>query len=201
MDLSPLRNEYTFGANRIYLLFDKLGFTTTYFVSINKYVIEQFGSDIGRLNCPLFLNWYSRDVAPKGDNVLFLRPGTHRQFSGNPLVKSFWDGATVTFVSMQLAYYMGFSTVVLIGVDHHFTTGGTPHRLVESAGPDPDHFDRDYFGRGVRWQLPDLEASEFAYGLAKRAFEASGRQILDATVGGKLTVFPKIEYAGLFGKT
>jgi len=34
MDLAPLRNEFTFGLNRIYLLFESLGFATTYFVSL-----------------------------------------------------------------------------------------------------------------------------------------------------------------------
>ena len=30
------------------------------------------------------------------------------------------------------------------------------------------------------------------------AFEAAGRRILDATIGGKLTVFPKVHYEDLF---
>src|SRR3989337_1536843 len=35
MDLSPLRSEKTFGANRIYLMFEKLGFTTSFLVAVN----------------------------------------------------------------------------------------------------------------------------------------------------------------------
>jgi hypothetical protein len=34
--------------------------------------------------------------------------------------------------------------------------------------------------------------------MAKTAYEADGREVLDATVGGKLTVFPKINYLSLF---
>jgi hypothetical protein len=34
--------------------------------------------------------------------------------------------------------------------------------------------------------------------MARQAFEADGRQVLDATIGGKLTVFPKVEYVTLF---
>ena len=52
-------------------------------------------------------------------------------------------------------------------------------------------FNPKYFGKGFRWQLPDLETSELAFGMAKKAFEADGRQVLDATVGGKLTSFSK----------
>lgn len=40
MDLCPLKHEYTFGLDRIYLLFDSMGFSITYSVSVDKYVIE-----------------------------------------------------------------------------------------------------------------------------------------------------------------
>ena len=40
-DLSPLRNEFTFGLNRIYLMFPELGFQTSCLVSVNDLVVEQ----------------------------------------------------------------------------------------------------------------------------------------------------------------
>jgi hypothetical protein len=105
-----------------------------------------------------------------------------------------WEGATVTFVAMQLAYFMGFKQVILIGVDHNFTSTGKPNTTVVSTGADPNHFHPGYFGKGFRWQLPDLETSEIAYRMAKSAYEKNGREILDATIGGKLTVFPKVNF-------
>ena len=102
------------------------------------------------------------------------------------------EGSTVTYVAMQLAYFMGFKKVILIGVDHSFVTKGEPNKVVESKGDDPNHFSGSYFGKGFRWQLPDLDRSEDAYRHAKVAFENSGRSIVDATVGGKLDVFPKV---------
>jgi hypothetical protein len=53
-------------------------------------------------------------------------------------------------------------------------------------------------GKGFKWQLPDLEGSESVYRLAKEAYEKAGRDVLDATVGGKLTIFSKLDYIGLF---
>ncbi|MBP8997236.1 MAG: hypothetical protein KBG10_02995, partial [Anaerolineaceae bacterium] len=97
-------------------------------------------------------------------------------------------------VAMQLAYFMGFKQVILIGVDHNFTTQGKPNTTVVSTGDDPNHFHPGYFGQGFRWQLPDLETSEIAYQLAKEAYRKDGREILDATVGGKLTIFPKVNF-------
>ena len=67
-----------------------------------------------------------------------------------------------------------------------------------SQGDDPNHFDPHYFGKGFRWQLPDLETSETAYNMAKCQFEIDDREIVDATVDGKLQVFNKVGYKTLF---
>jgi hypothetical protein len=99
---------------------------------------------------------------------------------------------------MQLAWFMGFATVILIGVDHDFATKGEPGKVVVSAGDDPNHFDPRYFGKGFRWELPNLPTSEQAYRIARDHFEAHGRRVLDATVGGKLEVFDKVAYESLF---
>ena len=101
---------------------------------------------------------------------------------------------------MQLAYYMGFQQVILIGVDHNFVTQGPANQEVVSTGQDPNHFSGEYFGKGFHWQLPDLVSSEQAYQLARSTYERAGRQILDATVNGKLNVFPKVSYNSLFHK-
>ena len=59
---------------------------------------------------------------------------------------------------------MGFEEVILIGVDHNFETKGKAKQTVISGGDDPNHFSPEYFGKGFRWQLPDLDTSEEAYG-------------------------------------
>ena len=105
-----------------------------------------------------------------------------------------WEGGTVTYVALQLAFFMGFDDVILIGVDHSFQTSGPAHKLVTSDGSDPDHFHPDYFGKGVQWQLPDLEMSERGYRLAERAYAAAGRRVRNATLGGRLKAFPLADY-------
>jgi len=93
---------------------------------------------------------------------------------------------------------LGFKEAILIGVDHSFATKGTPNTTVQSQGDDPNHFSVAYFGKGFRWQLPDLETSEVAYRMARKAYEADGRKVLDATIGGKLDIFEKVDYERLF---
>jgi len=194
MDLSPLRNKTTFGLNKIYLLFDKLGFDTSYLVAANAYVLQQAASEFAGLTMPQFLMMWGREFIKKQKNVIFLRENTKVAFSDDPTEGVSVD-CTVTHMALQLAYYMGFKTVVLIGVDHNFVSQGDPHVTVTLPGEDPNHFDPNYFGFGIPWQLPDLEGSERAYRNSKKIFEDDGRLILDATVEGKLQVFQKIDYS------
>jgi hypothetical protein len=207
-DLSKLRGEYTFGLNRIYLMFPELGFSTTYYLSVNDLVIEQCAPDILSLEIPKFLSWRSRVYIRQALEGTSDIPGDpplsflHTTYTGprfaHNAASRLWEGATVTYVAMQLAYHMGFSRVILIGVDHSFSTKGKPNTTVVSQGDDPDHFDSKYFGKGFRWQLPDLETSERAYGMAQNNYVAAQREILDATIGGKLDIFPKVDYDSLF---
>ncbi len=197
-DLSYLRDEYTFGMNRIYLMFPELGFTTTYYLSVNSLVIEQCAEEILALPIPKFVSWRSRNLISPADDLVFL----HTTYSGPKFASDarsrLWEGATVTYVALQLAFYMGFQQVILIGVDHSFSTKGKPNTTITSQGDDQDHFDSRYFGEGYRWQLPDLATSERAYRMARDAYQHDGREVLDATVAGKLTVFPKVDYQSLF---
>lgn len=77
-------------------------------------------------------------------------------------------------------------------------TKGSPNATVVSRGDDHNHFDPQYFGKGFRWQLLDLETSELAYCIAREQFEGAGREIVDATKDGKLRVFRKVDYRALF---
>lgn len=197
-DLRRLKDEFTFGMNRIYLGFPEMGFQTTYFLTVNSLVIEQCAQDIRGLTMPRFVCWRSHQAIGAAPDLNFL----HTTYTGPKFATDargrLWESATVTYVALQLAYHMGFEKVILIGVDHTYSAQGKPNTTIVSQGEDRDHFNANYFGKGFRWQLPDLETSERGYHMARRAYEQAGRQVVDATVGGKLTIFPKVDYASLF---
>lgn len=198
-NLRLLQDVPTFGLNRIYLMFEELGFETTFHVVVNQLVVEQCAEDFRQVRSPLFTTEPNRQFIGTTPSVTYLNKLVGPRFSRNP-AHGIWEGATVTFVAMQLAHYMGFSEVALVGVDHRFAVSGPAHQVVESRGADESHFDPRYFGKGFRWQLPDLETSEIAYRLARTAFAQDGRQILDATVNGALEVFPKVQLADFVRK-
>jgi len=201
MDLRPLANELTIGMNRVYLMFDELEFEPTYYCAANELVLEQFRDDIAALSMPRFLDWNARaSFDPADESILFVRQAlTLSDFFGRDLRGSICSGGTVTYFAMQIAFYMGFHQVILIGVDHSFADKGTPNRAeVRRAAVDENHFHPDYFPKGSRWQLPDLLRSESSYRIARDAFEADGREIIDATEGGQLEIFEKRDFQSLF---
>jgi hypothetical protein len=201
-DMSKLKNEFTFGMNRLYLMFPELGFSTTYLTVVNDLVIEQTANDLANLSVPKFLAWRSRRHFPSDLPITQLPTFLYTSYTGphfsTDVRGRVWEGATVTNVTLQLAFHMGFQQVILIGVDHKYSTTGKPNTTVTSQGDDPNHFSPSYFGKGFRWQLPDLETSEVGYAMARDAYRKAGRQVLDATISGKLTIFPKVDYNTLF---
>lgn len=198
MDLSLLKDEITIGMNRIYLLFDD-HFETTYHTAINELVLEQFHTDIAKLRPTKFLNWKQHKLFRESEDVnyLFISQSLVDGFSKD-LTKNLYSGGTVTYTSLQLAFYMGFHEVILIGLDHNFTDKGVPNKTEVRKGDDHNHFHPDYFPKGIKWQLPDLHRSELAYQVARDTFEKAGRRIIDATVDGKCEVFEKVAYDSLF---
>jgi hypothetical protein len=201
-DMSKLRNEFTFGMNRIYLMFPELGFSTTFLTVVNDLVIEQTANDLATLSLPKFIAWRSRRHFPKSLSGNQLPTFLYTSYTGphfsTDVRGRVWEGATVTNVTLQLAFHMGFQQVILIGADHNYTATGKPNTTVISQGDDPNHFSPAYFGKGFRWQLPDLQTSEVGYAMVREAYRKAGREVLDATIGGKLTIFPKVDYDSLF---
>jgi hypothetical protein len=201
-NLSRLKNEITFCMNRFYLAFPELGFTATYLCITNDLVVEQFVNDINALTLPKFIAWRSHKHFSSQIPISQLPTFVYTSYTGpcfsGDVRGRVWEGATVTNLALQLAFHMGIQKAILIGVDHNFTSKGDANKTVVSQGDDPNHFMPNYFGKGIRWQLPDLDTSEIGYAFAREAYRKAGREVVDATVGGKLTIFPKVDYDSLF---
>jgi len=197
-EMRKLQREFTFGMNRIFLMFPELGFKTSFLVSVNDLVIEQSVEDFQQVDIPLFVSWRARKWLLPAENLHYLYTTYTGKKFARDATRRLWEGATVTYTCLQLAFYMGFSQAILIGVDHSFATKGKPNTTIVSQGDDPNHFHPKYFGKGFKWQLPDLDTSEIGYIIAREAYQHAGREVVDATVGGKLTIFPKVEYRSLF---
>lgn len=181
---------FTFGLNKINLLFAKTEFRPSCIVAVNPLVIEQNAAFYNSASTPLFINSKLLGTVKLRQNVTFFHQSPMRKFARDCSF-SIAGGSTVTFVAMQIAFHLGFRRVALVGCDHTFAAKGPPNMAVVSGDRDESHFDPNYFAGGVKWQLPDLAGSEYSYSLAGRVFDAFGGEIVNCTEGGRLEIFKR----------
>jgi len=200
MDLSFLKHEMTIGLNKIYLGFKKFNFYPRYYVSINEKVIQQAQENIKNLNCVNFISQRSKQLIPESALTYHINTNELNQPKAfyKDISQGVNEGYTVTYAALQIAYFLGFKKVIIIGMDHHFTYSGKPNESKILEGKDINHFCEDYFGYGQTWDNPDLAHSEVFYKIAKKVFEEEGREIIDATYGGHCSIFKKMNYRDLF---
>lgn len=193
MDLRWLNRYVTIGMNKIYLGFKKFGFYPNYYVCVNDKVIEQSEEQIRAMNCVKFIS--NRAPGKRiGENALtyLINADYRKERFSKDLAKGLREGGTVTYAALQIAYYLGFSKVIIIGMDHNFTFEGQPNESRVMNGADVNHFVENYFGYGQEWDNPDLDKSEQSYLVARDTYCEERREILDATVSGKCNIFRKI---------
>lgn len=190
-DLEAIGRYYTFGLNKINLLFEKSAFRPSCIVASNPLVIEQNADFYNKTDIPLFLSRYAVGIVRARLNVHYLQTAWPFYFARDCSLGVF-EGYTVTYVAMQLAYHMGFEDVAIVGADHSFSQiTGRANESKLAEGPDSNHFDPRYFS-GVLWDLPDIKGMEHSFQLARDTFERNGRRIVNCTEGGHLEVFERM---------
>jgi hypothetical protein len=180
--LDFLRKYDSFGTNKIFLLND---FVPSYYVAINELVVRQNVDRINALPCER----YVREKC--GAHGIPLHPISGRPFSFTPLD---WvnEGYTVTYVCLQLAFWIGYETVLLVGIDHRYKFDGEPNQKQMMGETDPNHFDPSYFA-GQEWQNPDLRRSNMFYEIANDVYKRAGRSIVNLTPNTGTNAFEKGE--------
>lgn len=195
MELSFLKDRIIIGMNKIYLGFKQFCFYPKYYVAVNPYVIQQSIQEIQALNCVKFLGGSEAENAFKKDALTYLiKTNSPPERFCKDISLGVHEGWTVTYAALQIAYYLGFHEVIIIGLDHRYKYQGDANELKILSGKDTNHFSENYFGYGQSWQNPDLKMSEASFYIARQVFEQDNRKILDATVNGACSVFDKVDY-------
>ena len=101
---------------------------------------------------------------------------------------------TVTFTCINIAAYMGFKEIYLIGVDHNYkvTINEIGETVVDNDAK--DYFCDDYDDDIKDVVVHDMGQNTHAYRDAKAACEELGIHIYNATRGGKLEVFERVDF-------
>ena len=217
MDLSLFQNEFVWASNRCYLLFDQIKWRPKFFVAVDKRVVPDNSEEINQLSAILPDSFLFFPIQFRYDHVIRSAKNVYwfterknnesnlpySMFSLNP-ADFLYSVKTVTISALQLAVYFGFNPIYLIGCDTNYTVPdtiiyeGDDKNLLISSDDDPNHFHKDYFGVGKKWHPPNVERMIFHYEQSKMVCEENNVEIYDATVAGKLEVFPKIDYRSLF---
>lgn len=215
--LHLLKDEYTFAVNRIDLLFDRIDWRPTFYSAFDLRVVPDCADIIRSLDIPykLFATIHF-DTLGDADNHYWYRDnsradGLENRFEPEAIYTGFGGGGSITHNIIQLAYFMGFDPIYLIGVDASYKvlpsvrqTGpdkfgdGILLNLESTQDDDPNHFDPRYFGKGKKWHNPNVPRMIEGYGDIRRCVERRGRHIYNATVGGKLEVFERVDIHSLF---
>ena len=212
LDLTLLASETTIAVNGIFYAAEDMGFDPSYYVvedsSVMKENIERIKDyKAGHKFFPsLYRELYGEE---EGVTFFMMNRGFYEKESGNFCVPRFstdaaqrlYCGQSVTMINLQLAYYMGFTEVYLIGMDFSYVIPDSDERngdVLTSSADDVNHFHPDYFGKGKTWKDPKLDRVLANYAMAKAMYEADNRKILNATAGGNLHLFDRVDYHAKF---
>lgn len=198
-DLELLKDEITFGSNRIFEIYTKTDWRPTYYINQDHQLIRKYIREIGELDTnSVFLPIEFAEQYPKKKNMSYfvLR---HRDFYPKDADFSrnihhyLGQGFTVTYGAIQMAYYMGFSEVYLLGIDHNYSIS-----LNEKGVPVMNDGVQDYFkgstasNKGLN--LPRIVESTVAYMTARKfADRQKNFTVYNATRGGKLEAFERVD--------
>lgn len=209
-DLDRLKNEITFASNKIYLAFDQTDWRPTYYAAEDQFILGNNFEDISNLKG--FLRFFPRRY---GNEAPFIKDGIYFRrrvsktfdpgepgFGLSPIIYFYW-GHTITYILIQFANYMGIKEIYLLGIDFdykvpkEFEKGDDPYIVGDNL---LNHFHPNYLQTGVKVRPPNLHLHALSYKCAKRKFIELGGKIYNATRGGKLEIFPRVDFDTLFNK-
>lgn len=206
-DLNALKDEVTFAVNSFFLKSRDLGWSPTFYLVEDHLVAEDRAHWINKLQGPIKLfPAYLGYAFPKSDDTIFYNHRPRKSFPDGfdfslEADKITYTGCTVTFSMMQIAAYLGFKEINLIGVDASYEIpkdvnegGQYAVGVLDMKSDDINHFDPNYFGKGFRWHDPQVNKMVEAYSEAKRVLSQTDQRIYNATVGGKLEVFERRDF-------
>lgn len=177
MPLDFLWRYPSIGSNHIFLL---EGFTPTFYTAVDSRDLRNdFEDRLNQMHCFKLLGpRVFKRFNPK--NVIRFDTCGHG-FSKNPFETPMCEGWSVTYINLQLAYYLGWKTVLLVGVDHW-------------SGGRADHFTPNYYDK--KFDIPANNDDKLIayFKLAKQVYENEGRRIINITPGSALHVFEKEDW-------
>lgn len=191
-DVEALKGEYTFGVNGVVNLLDQMSYVPTFYAINDGIVYERLRDKIKAADFPyMFIgDWKMKKefFADKDwihfplhvfDYFIHYPECSYltKKFSKNAY-KRVYDGFTITYAVLQLAVYMGFKEIYLIGSDCNYAKG------VKSL---TDYRSDKEIAKGSSQGEKMIQGFEVAAEWAKK----NQIKICNVTRGGMLEAFPR----------
>lgn len=200
-DLDLIKNEKSFAANRIYNIFPKTEWRPSFYVSTDMDILRQEQEQVRMLSLPVkFITYNAKKFFGDRKDIIYLFIKGSFELVRNKFVQKgvsenvamFSEKTqTVTCVSMELAMYMGFTRIYLLGVDHNFS------KYVNSSGKlVEDRSIQNYFEGmqgGDSQAILYTDDTTACYKVVKQYADSCGVKIFNSTRGGMLEVYPRIK--------
>lgn len=200
-DLEMLKEEECFAANLIFRIFDKTDWRPTYYFVQDRYA--DTGDVLDKLEIPyMFIGdyyWRKRNINNK--NALCIHSA--RSFSkenvefSNDISKKVISHWTVTYSMIQVAIYMGYTNIYLLGMDHNYAfTYDEKGNIMHNSGV-KSHIFEDSNPNEV---IANIEGMNKAYISARNFANKNGVKIYNITRGGNLEWFERKKLEEVFRK-
>ena len=151
----------------------------TYMIGVEPGLFAGALGEIKALECEKFIPSQYCEIVR---NAHPLRSIQDEVFSEAP--PDVYEGYTVTYVALQIAYWLGFETVLIVGLDHKY----------RAQGADADHFSEKYNVSEERYYPPRFDKVEAAYRIADNFYRAHGRRIVNISPGTACDIFSREDW-------
>ena len=207
-DLTTLHEagEITFAFNRIYNIFEQTPWRPTFYISQDEKMLAGCADIVNTLPLPtkfipIQLKWW-HNIRIDGAayfNIINQTAEDPLEFGfSDEIAHGIFNSSTGMYTAAQLAAYMGFTQIYLIGVDHHFHISRNNKGKIVVDLSAKDYFSDKYNEDKANLYIPNTEKSTLTYYAMKDHCERRGIQVFNATRGGKLEVFQRVEFERLF---
>lgn len=197
----------TFAANKIFKIFDKTDWRPDYYICEDAVIAYNIVDDIEKLECknifmPIDLKWYQSAGVSKAKyfNMTYNADKNVNFGFTQELSDKVSCCGTVTITAMQFAAYMGFTEIYLIGVDHNFAKMIDVNGNVIENDKIKNHFDDSYEKNEKKEPSPffNVDNATEGYMRIKKYFDERNINVFNATRGGKLEVYERVDLDEFF---
>ncbi|MCD7836140.1 MAG: DUF115 domain-containing protein [Lachnospiraceae bacterium] len=205
LDILKANGIDSFGTHRIYKIFASTTWRPTYYVAQDYALIEEIQNEIKAADCPIkILPVYFKDNFGDGNEYMYYvlheyADSAERIHFSEKANRYISQGFTVTYASIQLAIWMGYSEIYLLGVDHNYSSYLSKDGTVISDNKVKDYFGSEKISSSNSGNLPRLDDSSRGFLEARKYAEEHNVKIYNATRGGKLEIFPRVDFDEMLG--